>query len=212
MRKTKGLFPCTVLARSESSGVPTYWVLGTHGQEERHTELPLPRVRRLVVDPRAAGEELRSEEGVLNFPDPTSNVHVDDASNTNILRGMVEVYGDGKTAQPGIITGYRHSESTYSVQMTVIHQHVASIDPQLVHPYRIYEDGTTGICNVAEDFPKLILLPCTVHSHSVTDDDRRLLSYQVTYARDDRDMVSQASGEKEMVRATLPFSRVWRHI
>mmetsp|Transcript_34880 Transcript_34880/g.62786 ORF Transcript_34880/g.62786 Transcript_34880/m.62786 type:complete len:194 (+) Transcript_34880:171-752(+) len=140
----------------------------------------------------------RQEPQGLTFPD-TSN----DADSSHLQKGgMVELYGDGSYfATPAIITGYNKEKPStkYNLHNSITNQHHSGVDPEFIHPYQVYEDGTEAACNVGA-LRKIYMTPCTIDSHFIKGSG--LISYQVSYLND----------FDVQVQEYLPFARVQRNL
>ena len=60
------------------------------------------------------------------------------------------------------------------------------MDPELIHPYQVYEDGTRASCNMGA-LRKIYMTPCVIVSHSI----RKIgvVSYQVSYLNDEEEIL-----------------------
>ena len=133
----------------------------------------------------------------LTFPD-TSN---DDDSSHLQKGGIVELYGDGSYfATPAIIMGIKETPSMkYNLHNSITNQHHSGVDPEFIHPYQVYEDGTEAACNVGA-LRKIYLTPCSVDSHFIKGSGT--ISYHVSYLNEDDVQVQEC----------LAFGRVQRNL
>eukprot|EP00571_Detonula_confervacea_P003548 CAMPEP_0172314210 /NCGR_PEP_ID=MMETSP1058-20130122/21950_1 /TAXON_ID=83371 /ORGANISM="Detonula confervacea, Strain CCMP 353" /LENGTH=211 /DNA_ID=CAMNT_0013028019 /DNA_START=164 /DNA_END=799 /DNA_ORIENTATION=+ len=157
------------------------------------------QLRHQHYDISKASPEDKSEPGRMTSPD-TSN---DDAIASYLKVGsMVELYGaESYFAIPATIIGYnkeKHS-TKYNLQNFISNTSQSKVDPEFVHPYQVYEDGTRAYCNVGA-LHEIYMVPCKILSHSINKSG--FVSYQVFYSNE----------EGELFPEYLPFSRVQRDI
>jgi len=124
-----------------------------------------------------------------------------DVMNSHDLRSsggsLVELYGEGSYfATPAIITGNYEKTTAmkYHFKHATTYARLTRVDPEFIHPYDVYEDGTEAHCNAVG-----VLTPCTIKSHSTKGN---FILYQVSYVNE----------ENEKVQRHLPFSKVQRVI
>mmetsp|Transcript_31492 Transcript_31492/g.67130 ORF Transcript_31492/g.67130 Transcript_31492/m.67130 type:complete len:229 (+) Transcript_31492:222-908(+) len=155
-------------------------------------------------------EESPSSPGAssISSGDPSSHIRsaqraltYDDVDGRDLLESgtVVELWGEGAHfAPPAIITGHSLLEDliTYDLHMPIVGSHASSVDPQFVHPYQVYEDGTEASCNIG-NLRKRNMIPCTVDTHFVGGSGP--IMYEVSWLRDSR-----------LVQTQLPFSKVQR--
>ena len=116
---------------------------------------------------------------------------------------MVELYGDESYfATPAIIVGYNKETpyTKYNLHNFITNQHHSGVNPEFIHPYQVYEDGTEASCNVGtlrKNLRKIYMTPCKIDSHFIKGSG--FISYQVSYLNDD-----------VQVQEYLPFARVQR--
>ena len=121
---------------------------------------------------------------------------------TNHLKigSIVELYTDESYfSAPAIITGFQEEKSSahYVLQNIFTDTRIPRVDPEFVHPYQVYEDGTRASCNVGA-LRKIYMTPCVIVSHSIRESG--IVLYQVSYLN---------KGET-LVDDYLPFSRIQR--
>ena len=121
---------------------------------------------------------------------------------TNHLKigSIVELYTDESYfSAPAIITGFQEEKSSayYILQNIFTDTRIPRVDPEFVHPYQVYEDGTRASCNVGA-LRTIVMTPCAIVSHSIRKSGSAL--YQVSYL----------DKEEILVHDYLPFSRVQR--
>jgi len=190
------LAQCTILSQHDTHS-DTYYVLAELEGSVTVQQLPLSRIRRLVD---TSPENFRSG---ITHPDATSSMDI----GTDRLSGVVELYGDTSMfAEPAIVTGYHENEESptdfnYNLQHTSTNKHLAKVDPKFVHPYQIYEAGTTALCSIGGFRDKMNIVPCTVHSHSLKDIG--FVTYQVSYYREE---------EKSPIMSTISFAEIKRRL
>lgn len=134
------------------------------------------------------------------FAAPNADATPSDASDDGASRlrpgSLVELYGDGSLyAIPSVVTGRRSAK----YQLRGLLNDVMSVDPEFVHPYEIYGEGTEAYCNVGAS-PKIDMAPCRVESHFKKEGSP--VAYHVVYAKEGR-------GE---ARRLLPYSKVLRRL
>ena len=102
---------------------------------------------------------------------------------------------------PVVITGYRKEKlsAQYSLQNIITNTCLPRVDPELIHPYQVYEDGTRASYNVGALQSDIYDSLCEIVSHSIRKSG--LVLYHVSYLNDKEEM---------MVHNHLPFSRVHR--
>ena len=116
------------------------------------------------------------------------------------IGSIVELYTDESYfATPAIITGYEEEKSYahYILQNTTSNARIPRVDPEFIHPYQVYEDGTRASCNVGP-LRKTFMTPCAIVSHSIRKSG--IATYQVSYLNE----------EEILVHDYLPFSKVRR--
>jgi len=133
-------------------------------------------------------------------PSPSIN---DDLDHGHFPVGsIVEVRADNSYfATPAIVVGIqrtkKNSSIKYDLHRTITHEWLDGIDPELIRPYQVYEDGTGASCNIAL-LRNVYIAPCSVISHEVGQSGA--VHYQVSYL----------NFNQELVDDILPFSRVQR--
>jgi len=145
---------------------------------------------------------------------PSNNIV---ASGPPLTKGtIVELYADGRNyfATPAIIDGHQVEEgysSTgsqyyYSLLNAFTNEELPRVDPEFVHPYQAYEDGTRASCNlgrkaVGDNDGDAFMTPCVIVTHSIRKSG--LVLYEVSYLASNDD-------DDALVNDYLPFSRVRR--
>jgi len=140
------------------------------------------------------------------------------ASDSPLAKGIiVELYADGKSyfATPAIVAGYQVEEGSssigsqyyYSLLNAFTNEELPRVDPEFVHPYQAYEDGTRASCNLgrkasSEVGDDVLMTPCLIVTH--TTKKSGIVLYQVSYLTSDDDT------DDALVHDYLPFSRVRR--
>ena len=133
--------------------------------------------------------------------DVTSTISSNNDDTNHLKVGsIVELYTNRSDfAAPAIIKGFQEEKSPahYILQNTITNTRIPRVDPEFVHPYQVYEDGTRASCNVGA-LRTTVMTPCAIVSHSIRKSG--IAIYQVSYLN-----------EKEiLVHDYLPFSKVQR--
>jgi hypothetical protein len=130
-------------------------------------------------------------------PTSSPSLPAQDDELTLEIGSLVELYmSDSYFATPAILTD--KSSTHYNVLNVMTNDRVAQVDPQFIHPYKAYEDGTRASCNIGA-LRKTSMVPCVVESHSTRKSG--VVLYQVSYLNEEGTLVHEDN---------LPFSRVQR--
>mmetsp|Transcript_23123 Transcript_23123/g.41303 ORF Transcript_23123/g.41303 Transcript_23123/m.41303 type:complete len:253 (+) Transcript_23123:190-948(+) len=145
---------------------------------------------------------------------PSNNIV---ASGPPLTKGtIVELYANGRSyfATPAIIEGHQVEEGSsstgsqyhYSLLNAFTNEELPRVDPEFVHPYQAYEDGTRASCNlgrkaVGDNDGDAFMTPCVIVTHSIRKSG--LVLYEVSYLASNDD-------DDALVNDYLPFSRVRR--
>mmetsp|Transcript_44249 Transcript_44249/g.79387 ORF Transcript_44249/g.79387 Transcript_44249/m.79387 type:complete len:152 (+) Transcript_44249:1-456(+) len=113
-------------------------------------------------------------------------------SSTFPIGSVIEIHGPGGIfAFPATVTGVNNENAAtqakkYHLTHGITQASMKNVDMQFVHPYRIYDKGTTASCNVGK-LRKIYMVPCTVISHVEDNDRLGDIVYQVSAKMDETD-------------------------
>jgi len=196
--QSKHHYACTILSSYDDGKKQAYNVVMLFGNGDiTHQQVPMAKIRSIAKMPAHLEEKFDR----LDSLDPSRN-RIDPHSLE--LSGVLERVDDQiQYAYPLLVSAYgKNNTATLLHPFTFDEGMLRGANLKHFQPYRVYEDGTLGLCKLGKlDIDGNVdQAPCTVDSHSLSDNG--VLLYEVSYYGD----------EEELVSDTLPFTKIWRSV